>query len=220
MATRTDLLPDTTSLGPVHLQVADLDRSLRYYGDVLGFRWLERGGGEAILAAQGDDAPLVRLRERPGAAPAPRRGRLGLYHYAILLPDRAALGRLVVHLSDIGARAGASDHRVSEALYLTDPDNLGIEVYADRPRAEWEWSDGDLVMATDPLDLDAVAAAARGEPWTGMPPGTRVGHIHLHVGALPQAVAFYQEGLGLEPTVRSYPGALFSRWGGITITWR
>ena len=93
MATRTELLPDTTGLGPVHLQVADLERSVRYYGEVLGFRVLNRGDGEAILAAHGDDAPLVRLRERPGAVPVPRRGQLGLYHYAILLPDRPALGR-------------------------------------------------------------------------------------------------------------------------------
>lgn len=214
MATRSDILPDATTLGPVHLQVAELDRSLRYYEDVLGFRVRERGGSGAVLAAHGDDTPLVRLQEYPGAASVPRRGRLGLYHYAILLPDRLALGRLAGHLARIGARPGASDHIVSEALYLTDPDGLGIEVYADRPRAGWEWRDGELVMATDSLDLADLVAAAAGERWTGMPPGTRVGHVHLHVGALRQAAAFYQDALGFEPTVRGYPGALFLSAGG------
>jgi catechol 2,3-dioxygenase len=98
---------------------------------------------------------------------------------------------------------------VSEALYLPDPDGLGIEVYADRPRSSWRWREGELEMATDPLDLDAVMAAGAGEPWTGMPRGTRIGHLHLHVGAIDRAASFYADALGLAPTVRSYPGALF-----------
>lgn len=207
-------LPDDIVLGPVRLQVADLSRSLAYYGEFLGFRMLERTPKGATLAAQGSDAALVRLVERPGATPVPRRGRLGLYHFAILLPDRAALGRFVAHLAAVGARAGASDHRVSEALYLTDPDGLGIEVYADRPRAEWEWRDGELVMGTDPLDLSRLAEAAGGERWSGMPVGTRIGHLHLHVGALGPAEQFYGQALGLETMVRSYPGALFLSAGG------
>jgi catechol 2,3-dioxygenase len=97
---------------------------------------------------------------------------------------------------------------VSEALYLTDPDGLGIEVYADRPRAEWEWRDGELVMGTDPLDLNSLVVAAGGERWTGMPPGTRMGHLHLHVGALGPAEEFYGQALGMETMVRRYPGAL------------
>jgi catechol 2,3-dioxygenase len=214
MTASLDHLPDTTILGPVRLQVADLERSLAYYGEVLGFRVVDRGRGAAVLAAEADDAPLVRLEELAGASPAPRRGRLGLYHFAILLPDRTALGRFVAHLARAGVRAGASDHLVSEALYLTDPDGLGIEVYADRPRSAWEWRDGELVMSTLPLDLDDLIAAAGGRPWTGMPAGTRIGHLHLHVGAIPEAAAFYQEALGLAPTVRSYPGALFLSAGG------
>jgi catechol 2,3-dioxygenase len=207
-------LPDDLHLGPVRLQVADIARSLGYYEEVLGLNVLDRSTDSVTLGAHGDPTPLVVLQERPGALPVPRRGRLGLYHFAILLPDRAALGRFVAHLSRIGARAGASDHRVSEALYLTDPDGLGIEVYADRPREEWTWVDGELQMSTDPLDLDRVVVAAGGVPWTGMPPGTRIGHLHLHVADIPRAAEFYEEALGLAPTVHSYPGALFLSAGG------
>ncbi len=210
----SSILPPATTLGPVHLQVSDLSRSLGYYERVLGFRVAGRSGGTAMLAAQGDDTTLVHLHERPGVSPVPRRGRLGLYHFAILLPDRASLGRFVAHLAALGERAGSSDHLVSEAIYLTDPDGLGIEVYADRPRDSWVWRDGELTMATNPLDLDDLVSAAGGERWTGMPPGTRVGHLHLHVGDLEAAAAFYQKALGLEPTVRSYPGALFLAAGG------
>jgi catechol 2,3-dioxygenase len=201
-------------LGRVRLQVADLARSLEWYQRVLGFRVLSRSAADAVLAAHGDDTPLVELHEKPGAAPVPRRGRLGLYHYAILLPDRAALGRFVAHLAEIGERAGASDHRVSEALYLTDPDGLGIEVYADRPRSTWRVDAGQIAMSTDPLDLDDLVRAAGGERWAGMPAGTIVGHVHLHVGDLEAAAAFYHQGLGLDKVVWSYPGALFLSAGG------
>ena len=144
-----------------------------------------------------------------------RGGQLGLYHFAILLPDRAALGRFVAHLARIGERAGASDHLVSEALYLSDPDGLGIEVYADRPRATWRY-DGQrqLAMDTRPLDLNSLVQAAGGEPWTGMPAGTVMGHVHLHVGDIERAAAFYHAALGLDKVVWSYPGALFLSAGG------
>lgn len=203
-----------TRLGPVTLQVADLDRSLAYYGDVLGFRVAEQSAGRAVLAAHGGDAPLVVLREKRGVAPVPRRGRLGLYHFAILLPDREALGRFVAHLASIGERAGASDHFVSEALYLQDPDGLGIEVYADRPRSEWRSRDRQLVMTTEPLDMQDLVRAAGGAPWTGMPAGTVIGHVHLHVDDLGAAEAFYHRGLGFDKVVWSYPGALFVAAGG------
>jgi catechol 2,3-dioxygenase len=207
-------LPGDIRLGAVTLQVADLERSLAYYRDVLGLRVAEQAAGRATLAAHGDDMPLVVLREKRGVAPVPRRGRLGLYHFAILLPDRAALGRFVSHLAQVGERAGASDHFVSEALYLQDPDGLGIEVYADRPRAVWRHENRQLVMATEPLDLQSVVAAAGGAPWTGMPAGTVVGHVHLHVGDIDTAAAFYHQGLGLDKVVWSYPGALFLSAGG------
>ena len=207
-------LPPETRPGAVRLQVADLARSLAYYERVLGLRVLARGEGEAVLAPHGEDAVLVELRERPGAAPAPPRGRPGLFHFAVLLPERAALGRFVRHLAESGVAAGASDHLVSEALYLTDPDGLGIEVYADRPRERWRSRGGELRMDTLPLDLRALSAAGGGEAWAGMPAGTRIGHVHLHVGDLERASAFYHDGLGLDRTVWSYPGALFLSAGG------
>ena len=207
-------LPAELRLGEVRLQVADLARSLEYYERVLGMRVLERDATSATLGACDDPAPLVRLHERRGASPVPHQGLIGLYHFAILLPDRAALGRFVEHLSEIGARAGASDHLVSEALYLRDPDGLGIEVYADRPRSEWRAVDRQITMATEPLDLADVVAAAKGEKWTGMPPGTRMGHVHLHVGDIERASAFYHAALGLDRMVWNYPGALFLAAGG------
>jgi catechol-2,3-dioxygenase len=167
-----------------------------------------------VELATADGTVLVELRERTGARPVPPGGRLGLYHYAILLPDRGALGRFVRHLTEQGIRAGASDHRVSEALYLHDPDGLGIEVYADRPQSRWRQRNGELVMATEPLDLDALVAAAGARPWTGMPAGTRMGHVHLHVGDVAGASAFYHDALGFDRMVWSYPGALFMAAGG------
>ena len=207
-------LPAETRLGPVRLQVADLARSLEYYERVLGLRLLRRGQGTAVLGDVSGATPLVELHERPGARPVPRRGRLGLYHFAILLPDRAALGRFLRHLGEIGERAGMSDHLVSEAIYLTDPDGLGIEVYADRPRQAWRHEGRQLAMTTEPLDVDDVLQAGGGEPWSGMPAGTVLGHVHLFVGDLDRAAAFYHAGLGLDKTVWSYPGALFMSAGG------
>ncbi|HEU4474044.1 MAG TPA: VOC family protein [Gemmatimonadales bacterium] len=207
-------LPAGIELGVVRLQVADLDRSVGYYDRVLGLRVLESTAEVATLAAQGDDTPLLELIELRGAAPVPRRGRLGLYHFALLLPDRPSLGRFARHLAALGEYAGMADHLVSEALYLTDPDGLGIEVYADRPRSSWREHEGVLAMATDPLDLDDLARVAGTDSWTSMPAGTRMGHIHLHVGDLDAAAAFYHGGLGLDRVVLSFPGALFMSAGG------
>lgn len=207
-------LPDATRLGAVRLQVASLDRSLEWYGRVLGMRTIARDATRALLGAQGSDAPLVELHERAGANAVPRRGRLGLYHYAILLPDRASLGRFLTHLAAIGERAGMSDHFVSEAIYLADPDGLGIEVYADRPRSAWRVQGGQLAMATEPLDVDSVIAAGGAGRWTGMPAGTVIGHVHLHVADLGEGERFYHRALGLDKVVWSYPGALFLSAGG------
>ena len=207
-------MPAATRLGQVRLQVADLGRSIAFYDRVLGLRVIEHSGAGASLGAQGSDATLVELQERRGANPVQRRGHLGLFHYALLLPDRPSLGRLLRHVASIDAKVGASDHLVSEALYLHDPDGLGIEVYADRPRATWQREGGELVMATQPLDIEGLIAAGGTESWTGVPAGTVMGHLHLHVGSLDQAAAFYRDGLGLDPTVWSYPGALFLSAGG------
>ena len=207
-------LPAETRLGPVRLQISDLNRSLEYYESVMGFRVIDKKNERATLAAHGDATVLIELVERKGARAVPRRGRLGLYHYAILLPDRASLGKFLVHLSELGVYAGMSDHLVSEALYLTDPDGLGIEVYADRPRNQWKHEQRQLTMATNPLNVQDVVAAAKGEKWTGMPAGTIVGHVHLYVGDIDQAASFFHEGLGLDKVVWNYPGALFLSAGG------
>ena len=222
-------LPAAARVGRVRLAVADLERSVEFYRRVLGLEVLEEAAGLASLGARGADEPLLELHEQPGAAPVPRRGRLGLFHFAILLPDRPSLGRFLRHLDEIGVRPGASDHLVSEALYLNDPDGLGIEVYADRPRSEWRKRNGEIVMATEPLDLASLLEAAsegaeptaegserssKGRSSDGMPAGTTMGHVHLHVGDLGRAAAFYHEALGLDVTVRGYPGALFLSAGG------
>jgi len=207
-------LPAETHIGVVRLQVADLTRSLTYYERVLGFRPLHRSDGTATLGAVDGETPIIELREKAGVRPAPKRGLLGLFHFAILLPDRAALGRFVAHLSEIGARAGMSDHLVSEAIYLSDPDGLGIEVYADRPPATWKYDGRQLVMSTLPLNVQDLVDAGGGKPWRGMPNGTTMGHVHLHVGDLDQGAAFYHDALGFDKVVWGYPGALFLSAGG------
>ena len=206
-------LPKETRLGRVKLQVADLARSIEFYEEVLGFRTTAGDSSLAVLAAHGDDTPIIELHERPGTKSNPVRSRLGLYHVAYLLPNRPSLGRFVKHLAAINARAGASDHVVSEAFYLQDPDNLGIEVYVDRPRSTWRRVGRQLLMGTDPIDIEGLHAAADG-PWKGMPAGTTVGHVHLHVGDLATASSFYSEAIGFDRMVWSYPGALFLGAGG------
>jgi catechol 2,3-dioxygenase len=207
-------LPDDTHVGAVRLQVGDLSRSIDYYTGVLGLDVVEAEGVRARLAPHGSATPLVELHERAGATPPPRQGRLGLFHFAILVPDRSGLGRFVRHIADRDVYAGSADHSVSEALYLTDPDGLGIEVYADRPRETWRTAGQELFMTTEPLDLRDLVRAGGDAPWTGMPAGTVIGHVHLHVGALDAASAFYHAGLGLDRIVWSYPGALFMSAGG------
>jgi catechol 2,3-dioxygenase len=207
-------LPADAHVGAVRLQVADLARSIEYYERVVGLRVHARDTGTATLGPHDDDRPLVRLHEKRGVAPAPPRGAFGLFHFAILLPDRASLGRCLSHLARLNVRAGAADHLVSEAVYLTDPDGLGVEVYADRPRDTWQYLGGELQMATEPLDAASLQAAAAGREWTGAPAGTTMGHVHLHVGNIEQAAEFYEGEIGFDTTVRSYPGARFFSAGG------
>src|SRR4051812_31941684 len=156
-------------------------------------------------------------RARAGAPPRPP-GTTGLFHLAILVPTRVELARAARRVMRFGwSLTGASDHLVSEALYLNDPEGNGIEIYRDRPREEWRYDErGEMQMATIPLDLDGVmgelAPDANGD--AGMPAGTRTGHVHLQVSELPAAEEFYEHGLGFDVTVRSYPGALFVSAGG------
>jgi catechol 2,3-dioxygenase len=207
-------LPDDAHIGRVSLTVTNLDRSVAFYRDLLGFDESTRDGGVAHLGA-GGGSTLVELHEKPNAVPKPRRSA-GLYHVAILVPSRAALGRSLRRLIDRQwPLTGASDHLVSEALYLDDPDGLGIEIYRDRARPEWPRRNGQLAMATDPLDVQGVRDEPGAETaWTGLETGTVIGHVHLHVPHLDAAEALYCGRIGFEPTVRGYPGALFVAAGG------
>jgi catechol 2,3-dioxygenase len=205
-------LPKETRLGQVRLQISDLGRSVAYYQEMLGMHLLDRTASQARLGSRA--TPLVELEQKLGARPASRRGQLGLYHFALLLPDRPSLGKFVRHLSERDVRAGAGDHLVSESFYLQDPDNLGIEVYADRPASTWKRMGRQLMMATDPVDVDSLLAAAGSSEWNGIPEGTVMGHLHLHVGDLADASAFYSQALGFDRMVWQYPGALFLAAGG------
>jgi catechol 2,3-dioxygenase len=207
-------LSASAHIGGVHLQVADLGRSLGFYRDVLGFTEMDRQATTATLGDPGRRRGLVTLVERAGANPVPPRGRLGLFHFAILLPTRAALAGALVHLHAQGVRLGMSDHLVSEALYLSDPDGLGIEIYADRPRATWRHTGNELAMATDPLDVDSLLSEPGATAWSGMPVGTTIGHMHLNVGDIPAAERFYAKLIAFDVMVRRYPGALFMSAGG------
>jgi catechol 2,3-dioxygenase len=206
--------PDTT-LGTVRLNVADLDRAQSFYERAIGLRALEQVDDTARLGVDAG-APVLELGGRPDA---PRRppGTTGLFHFAILLPSRRELARALGRLAD--ARwplSGASDHLVSESLYLRDPEANGIEIYCDRPRESWRYVDGKLRMATLPLDVDGVIAELPGDDGEpdGMPPEGRIGHVHLQVADLAAAERFYHEILGFDVTVRGYPGALFVSAGG------
>lgn len=207
-------LPDDAHIGGVSLTVRNLERSVAFYRDVLGFRAGKRTGVEAALSADGERT-LIELHERADAVLRPRRCP-GLFHFAILVPNRAALGRSLRRLVEQDRPlTGVADHLVSEALYLNDPDGLGIEIYRDRPRETWKRVNGHIAMATDPLDLESVANEPGAElPWTGLDAGTVIGHVHLHVPSLVEAERLYCGIVGFEPMVRAYPGALFVAAGG------
>ena len=180
-------------MGAVHLTVAELERSLAYYEQAIGLRVQGRENGTARLGAGGDD--LLVLTEQPGAQSA--EGYSGLFHFALLLPTRADLGRWLKHAArDHVELTGMSDHRVSEALYLRDPDHHGIEIYADRPRELWEGK-VDQLMTTLPLDTGDLVRGIDDAPFEGLPEGTTMGHVHFCVADIPSTVAFW-EGLGFE----------------------
>ncbi len=197
-------------IGTVTLTVRDLPRSADFYAHALGLEKLHADGSEAVMGA--GNRALVRLIADPAARERTPR-EAGLFHTAILLPNRAALGAWVHHASATRLPVqGTSDHRVSEAIYFADPEGNGIEIYVDRPRPAWTKPDGSIHMTSDPLDVQDLAGAARG-PWTGAPDGTVVGHVHLQVGDVKQAEAFYNGTLGF-PITAHYPGAAFYGAGG------
>jgi len=212
------MLPPDTRLGHVRLRVRDLDGALDFYTRVLGLRVIERSEAQAALSAAGTPPALLVLEGRPDAPPRPRRST-GLYHFAVLLPDRRALALALLRLArERWPLQGASDHLVSEALYLADPEGNGIELYADRPRSAWPIRpDGEVAMATEPLDLDALLLEAEPESdddGAALHAGATLGHVHLNVSDLAAAESFYHGVLGFDVTTRSYPGALFLAAGG------
>jgi catechol 2,3-dioxygenase len=207
-------LPDDAHIGHASFVIRDLDRSLAFYRDVLGFRELTRSGRSASLGAA-DGRVLLNLDERPDAALRPRRSA-GLFHVAILVPSRVALGSSLRRLVERGwPLSGVADHLVSEALYLDDPDGLGLEIYRDRPRQTWRRHGDEIVMGTEPLDIEALAREPGADrSWSGLDAGTVIGHVHLQVPRLDAAESFYCGEIGFTPMLRRYPGALFVAAGG------
>jgi len=202
-------LPGDLKLGLVVLQIADLHTSLAFYTRIIGLHIHSQEVQTAQLGTP-DGQILLELREKKGVKRAPHRGRLGLYHFALLLPTRADLGRFIRNALDQGVHVGQSDHHYSEATYLQDPDGLSIEVYRDRPRDAWRVSeDGQLIGGGDPLDLPGLLAAAGEAAWTGVPNGTTLGHLHFYIGDLDQAARFYHAGLGFPKIAWTFPSALF-----------
>src|SRR5689334_2314324 len=197
-----DRIDPGTAVGAVGLTVGDLDAAQRFYEQAVGLETLERDGQRARLGAGG--RTLVELIGAPDAPPRPP-GTTGLFHLALLTPSRLELARALRRVADAGWRfTGAADHLVSEALYLNDPEGNGIEIYRDRPREQWRYTDGQVEIATLPLDLDGLVGELSGAESDdlAMPADTRMGHVHLNVADLSSAEGFYDSGLGLDVTVR------------------
>jgi catechol 2,3-dioxygenase len=199
-------------MGQVSLTVANLERSLAYYQNNIGLKLQQREGDTALLGANGTS--LLRLQELPGAKLTRR--ATGLYHFALLVPSRLELARTLKHLAETQTRIdGASDHLVSEALYLSDPDGHGIEIYRDRPRRDWYDATGNFKMDTIRFDVDGVLGELNdeAEPWQGLHPDTTMGHVHLQVADVEAATRFYVDVLGFD-FMTSYPQASFISAGG------
>lgn len=202
-----------TRIGHVHLTVANLERCLNFYQEALGFKIHSREGDNARLGAGGEDLLLLTERKRARSV----WGTTGLYHFAVLLPTRHHLAKILKHIADSHIPVeGFADHLVSEAIYLPDPEGNGIEIYRDRPREEWPRREDKLLMATEPLDVSDLMAeiAEDPSPWSGLPPETVIGHVHLHVADLEKAEAFYHGMLGFDLIARLGAAAGFVSAGG------
>lgn len=195
-------------VGEVGIKVTDLKKMTKFYKEIIGFDVISENQHHVQLGAGGKI--LVKLEAMEGVTP--KQGRYaGLYHFAILLPTREDLGKVLVHLHQQGIQLGSSDHLVSEALYLSDPEGNGIEIYRDRDPKQWNWRNDEVSMAVDPIDAQGLVEAAQrsSEPWKGMPAKTKMGHIHLHVSNLAEAKSFYVNGLGFEVVASMGGQALF-----------
>lgn len=197
-----------TFVGKVNLKVQDLQRSLTFYQDVIGFKVLAQT--ERIVDLTADGKTVLLSIEQPEDVVPKQPHTTGLYHFALLLPSRGDLGRALLHFLQVGyPLQGASDHHVSEAIYLADPDGNGIEIYADRDSSQWKWEKGEVAMTTKPLDAEGVLAEGKGSSWSGLPSDTVMGHIHLHVSEFSKTEEFYVKGLGFEVVTRYGGQALF-----------
>ncbi|MFC7373509.1 VOC family protein [Fictibacillus iocasae] len=196
-----------TYVSHVHLLVENVEQSLSFYEDILGFAVLEKKGGEAVLTLDGNK-PILTLEQPEGVKPRQKR-TTGLYHFALLVPSRKELAKTVQHLINVQyPLQGASDHLVSEALYLADPDGHGIEIYRDRDASEWPWNGEQIMMATEALDVRGLLEEAVGESFKGLSKDTMMGHIHLHVANIEKSQEFYGA-LGFQPVSRYGSQALF-----------
>ncbi|MFY4774994.1 VOC family protein [Metabacillus sp. RGM 3146] len=197
-----------TFVSKVSLLVEDLERSLSFYKEKIGFQVLEQTATKAVLTADGK-TPLLSI-EQPDNLKTGRLRTTGLYHFALLLPKRADLANVLMHFLETGyPLQGASDHLVSEALYLADPDGNGIEIYRDRPSDEWEWNGEQVHMTTEPLQAENLLAERTPEGWQGLPSETVMGHIHLQVSNLHNTETFYTKGLGFDVVTKYGAQALF-----------
>ncbi len=213
MHSEKPILPAQTHIGAVTLQVADLARSVDFYTDIIGLQVLKQAEQNTLMGVA--TTPLLDLWEHPAAHPQPDYST-GLYHVAILTPSQADLGRVLLNLSLTQYPvSGFSDHLVSEAIYLNDPDGNGLELYRDRPRDEWVWHGDQLKMANERLDIEGIVAsvADRHTPYSGMADGTTIGHIHLRVTDINKTRAFYQDIIGFD-VMAGWSSALFMSAGG------
>lgn len=209
MATHFHKKPNTY-VSHVQIKVSNLDRSLEYYKNVIGFDVLSKPKKQMLFTTDGKTS-ILSIEQVDNALPL-QRGQTGLYHFAILLPTRKDLGNFIQHISQLNVQIGAGDHHVSEAIYLYDPDGNGIEVYADRPEAQWFWNGNTVYMTTEPVNFRSLLDLADGH-WNGLPKGTVMGHIHLSVSDLLKSEEFYTKALGFEVVTRYGSQALFISTG-------
>lgn len=200
-----------TYVTKVHLHVTNIARSIVFYTKIIGLKILEKESKKVTFTADGI-TPLLTITEPDDVQPK-KSNTTGLYHVAFLLPSRSHLANIFHHFQTITYPISASDHQVSEALYLSDPDGNGIEIYADRPHETWEWKNNEVALVTKRLNVQSLLREKTDEPWTEVPTNTKIGHIHLQVNNLHDAATFYKDGLGFSIVSTFEHSALFLSTG-------